>query len=630
MHCIVLVKQVPDVSNIPEDAWDREKGTLRRGLLDSILNPLDLHALSFARRITAGDPDAKTVYLTMGPPQAREVLADCISRAPGDAVLLTDRVMGGADTVATAYSLAMAVRRIERELLAGSRDYLIVTGMQSVDGDTAQVPPQLAEDLDIPQVAYAQDVRFEPELTFRRIGAEGTEDVVPLRFPALVTVTACTDTLYRSFHAARAARSATIHTWSAADVDAAPDWCGIKGSRTTVYRIFSPSEDRAKTCEMISDPAELVRKVRAKYRLATGGPAVNEEGAYELDGREATYRGGFWILAEREGDGIKSVSLELLGKTRELAAFLGEKVVAVLVGEDVGDLPAELIAHGADAVYAVEHPDLASFAPITYKAAVAALVREHRPQVMLFGATPMGRELAPRIAYACDSGLTADCTKLEIGDYAKGGQNLVGILKQTRPALGGNIMATIMTKDSPTQMATVRPGVFKVPPRDETRTGEVIRVNPDLTNDRAGVRVTPVESFVSKVSIRDAKIIVAGGHGIRNKADFDGLLQPLADGLGSALGDDAKVAASRHAVEDGYTTHDYQVGQTGQTVAPKLYVAVGISGAVQHVSGMQMSDTVVAINKDPRARIFNYADFGVVGDLETVVPQLVRAAQEAK
>ena len=155
MHCIVLVKQVPDVSNIPEDAWDREKGTLRRGLLDSILNPLDLHALSFARRITAGDPDAKTIYLTMGPPQAREVLADCISRAPGEAVLLTDRVMGGADTVATAYSLAQAVRRIERDLLGGSRDYLIVTGMQSVDGDTAQVPPQLAEDLGIVQVAYA-------------------------------------------------------------------------------------------------------------------------------------------------------------------------------------------------------------------------------------------------------------------------------------------------------------------------------------------------------------------------------------------------------------------------------------------------------------------------------------------
>jgi electron transfer flavoprotein alpha subunit len=629
MHCIVLVKQVPDVSNIPEDAWDREKGTLRRALLDSILNPLDLHALSFAKRITAGDPEAKTIYLTMGPPQAREVLADCISRAPGEAVLLTDRAMGGADTVATAYSLAQAVRRIERELLGGSREYVIVTGMQSVDGDTAQVPPQLAEDLAIDQVAYAQDVHLEPELTFRRIGAAGTEDVVPKRFPVLVTVTACTDTLYRSFHSARAARAATIHTWSAKDVEAAPDRVGIKGSRTTVYRIFSPSEDRAKTCEMVSDPAELLRRVQAKYRLASGGPAVNEEGAYALDGREPTYHGGFWALVEREGDGIKSVSLELLGKARELAAFLGEPVAAVLPGADAGDLPAELIAHGADVVYAIEHPALATFSPLPYRTAIAGLVREHKPQVMLFGATPMGRELAPRIAYACDSGLTADCTKLEIGDYAKGGQDLVAILKQTRPALGGNIMATIMTKDSPTQMATVRPGVFKVPPRDETRAGEVVSMTPDLGDSGEGVAISPVESFASKVSIRDAKIIVAGGHGIRTKADFDGLLGTLAQSLEQLLGDGAKVGASRHAVEDGYTSHDYQVGQTGQTVAPKLYVAVGISGAVQHVSGMQMSDTVVAINKDPRARIFNYADFGVVGDLETVVPELVRAAKEA-
>ena len=630
MHCIVLVKQVPDVSNIPEDAWDREKGTLRRGLLDSVLNPLDLHALTFARRITAADPEARTVYLTMGPPQAREVLVDCLSRAPGEAVLLTDRAMGGADTVATAYSLAQAIRRIETELFGGDRNYVIVSGMQSVDGDTAQVPPQLAEDLGIDQIAYAQDVHTDPVLKFRRIGAAGTEDVVPTRFPVLVTVTACTDTLYAGFAAARAARSSAIHTWSAADVGATPDKVGIKGSRTTVYRIFSPSEDRAKQCVMVADAADLVRRVQAKYRLATGGPAAHEEGAYALDGKEPTYRGEFWLLAEREGDGLKSVSLELLGKARELADLVGEKVGVVLPCDVAGDLPSELIGRGADAVYALEHPMLATFSPIPFKAAVAALVNERHPQVMLFGATPMGRELAPRIAYACDSGLTADCTKLEIGDHTKGGNALVGILKQTRPALGGNIMATIMTKDSPTQMATVRPGVFKIPPRDDARRGEVVRIVPDLPTDLVGPDVTAVESFVSKVNIRDAKIIVSGGHGIRSKGDFDRLLQPLAQSLEHLLGDEAKVGASRHAVEDGFRSHDYQVGQTGQAVAPKLYVAVGISGAVQHVSGMQMSDTVVAINKDPRARIFNYADFGIVGDLETVVPQLTRAAQEAR
>ena len=212
MDCIVLVKQVPDVANIPEDAWDRDKGTLRRAMLDSVLNPLDLQALTFAHRITERDPSARTVYLTMGPPQARDVLLDCIARVPGEAVLLTDRTFAGADTVATAYSLARAIERIDRELLDGKRDYAIVCGMQSVDGDTAQVPPQIAEDLGIEQIAYAEGLEPGPDLRIRRIGPEGTEIVRPLRTPVLLTVTACMDALYPSFHLERAARQTEIRT----------------------------------------------------------------------------------------------------------------------------------------------------------------------------------------------------------------------------------------------------------------------------------------------------------------------------------------------------------------------------------------------------------------------------------
>jgi len=627
MDCIVLVKQVPDVSNIPEDAWDTEKGTLKRSMLDSILNPLDLHALTFADRITRGDPKARTVFLSMGPPQAREVLIDCLSRVPGEAILLTDSAFAGADTGATAYSLACAIRRIEKELFGGDRDYVIVTGMQSVDGDTAQVPPQIAEELGIDHIAYAKGIQTDPEIRVRRIGAEGIEDVRPLRWPVLITVTACTDPLYRSFERTRDARSAVIPEWNAASVGADPSRTGLKGSWTQVYRLFSPSEDRPKTCEYIRNPAELIGKIAARYREAAPGAEVATEDAYVLGDREPSYRGEMWVFAEREGDGIRLVSLELLGKIRQLANSLGERVGAVLPCDAAGDLPARLIDAGADVVYVIEHPLLGSFDPIVHKKAIAALVRERRPQVMLFGASPLGRELAPRIAYACRSGLTADCTRLEIGDFSKGTVNLVGILKQTRPALGGNVMATIMTKDSPTQMATVRPGVFKVPPSDPAHTGEIVRMTADLDADDVGLEATPVESFASKVSIRDAEIIVSGGHGFRSRADFETYLRPLAEGLGSLLGASTKVAASRMAVEDGFTTHDYQVGQTGQTVQPRLYVAIGISGAVQHITGMQGSEIVVAINKDPKARIFNYADFGVVGDIETVVPELVRATE---
>ncbi len=629
MDRIVLVKQVPDVSNIPEDAWDRDKGTLRRALLDSVLNPLDLHALTFAQMMAGDDPAGHTVFMTMGPPQAREVLVECLSRVPGEAVLLTDSAFAGADTGATAYSLACAIRRVERELFGGRRDYVIVTGMQSVDGDTAQVPPQIAEELGIDHIAYAKGLETEPSLAIRRIAAEGVEDVRPVRWPVLVTVTACTDTLYRSFARARGARSAQIHEWNAASVEADPARIGLKGSWTQVYRLFSPSEDRPKTCEYLHDPAELIAKIAARYQQAAPGALVDADEAYQLDGNEPTYRGEFWVFAEREGDGIRSVSLELVAKARQLAASLGEKVGAVLPCEAAGDRPAQLIAAGADTVYVLEHPLLGSFDPLVHKKALADLVRERRPQVMLFGASPLGRELAPRVAYACRSGLTADCTRLEIGDFSKGSTNLVAILKQTRPALGGNVMATIMTKDSPTQMATVRPGVFKVPPPDPDRAGEILFLPVELSDADVGLEAIPVESFASKVSIRDAEIIVAGGHGFRSRADFETYLAPLAAGLGRLLGADTKVAASRMAVEDGFTTHDYQVGQTGQTVKPRLYVAIGISGAVQHITGMQGSEIVVAVNKDPKARIFNYADFGVIGDIETIVPELVRATEGA-
>jgi electron transfer flavoprotein alpha subunit len=624
LDCIVLVKQVPDVSNIPEDAWDREKGTLRRAMLDSILNPLDLQALTFARRITEATPGSRTIYLSMGPPQARETLIDCLSRVPGEAILLTDRAFAGADTVATAYSLACAIRRIEREILGGSRDYVIVTGMQSVDGDTAQVPPQIAEELGIEHIAYAKGVDVEPDLAVRRIGPQGTEIVRPLRYPVLVTVTACMDPLYRSFELAREARSGSVHEWSAQSVGADPHRTGLQGSRTQVYRIFSPSEERAKACEFVHEPAELIERIKTRYQAAGSRARAVEGEAYSLGGKTPTYTGEFWVLAEREGDGIRSVSLELLGKSRELAAGLGALVGAVLPCDDAADLPKELIAFGADKVYAIEHPLLGEFLPMPYKAAISRLVRERKPQVMLFGATPLGRELAPRVAYASSSGLTADCTKLEIGDYTKGSVSLVGVLKQTRPALGGNIMATILTKDSPTQMATVRPGVFRALPRDPSRIGEVIRLTADLPEDELRVRSLAVEAVASNVSIRDAEIVVAGGHGLRSKADFERYLKPLADGLGRLLGAEAKVGASRIAVEDGFTTHDRQVGQTGQTVQPRLYLAIGISGAVQHISGMQGSEIIVAINKDPKARIFNYADFGMVGDIETILPGLTR------
>lgn len=627
MNCIVLVKQVPDVSNIPEDAWDEEKGTLKRAQLDNVLNPLDLQALTFAREITGRDPSSRTVYLTMGPPQARETLLDCLSRVPGEAVLLTDRAFAGADTAATAYSLALAVRRIRNEFFDGSRDYVIVSGMQSVDGDTAQVPPQIAEDLGIEHIAYAQGLEFDPGLLVRRIGPTGTETVRPLLYPVLVTVADCLDPTYRSLHLARRARAGKIHEWSAKSVEAVPERIGLRGSHTVVSRIFSPSEDRGKACVMARDARELVEKVKLSFRQ---GPARSRGPAgpiYRLQGKTPTYRGEIWVFIEREKGAVNPVSYELLAKARELADQLGEKVGAVVAGASVAALADDLAAAGADRIYGLEHPRLESFLPLPFKQAISGLVEARRPQIMLFGATPLGRELAPRVAYATNSGLTADCTRLDIGDDSQGQRKLVAVLRQTRPALGGNIMATIMSRDSATQMATVRPGVMKALPRDSGRRGEFIPTVPDLDRIELRTEVVAVEEAAAGSSIRNAEILVSGGRGFKSKADFERYLNPLAGVCESFFGARTEISGSRMVVEEGFIPPDRQVGQTGQTVQPKVYFALGISGAVQQVSGMQNSGIIVAVNKDPRARIFNVADYGIVGDVETIVPALTKAME---
>lgn len=629
MNIIALVKQVPDVSNIPEDAWDREKGTLRRAALDTVSNPLDLQALTFACRLKDKFPGSRVLCLTMGPPQARAMLEDALSRGADEAVLLTDDKFAGADTPATAYALALAVRRIASEIFK-SGDYVLVAGMQSVDGDTAQVPPQVAEDLGVEHIAYVNGFEAAADGTLRvtRIGPEGLETIVPLKTPFLATLVNCLPAANRSFFRAREARTepGRVLTWNAQDVGAAPDRVGLKGSRTWVVRIFSSANERANPCVYPKSVDELLDLLEKAYRRGPSAGAA-AKAVYAAGGKKPSYSGEVWVYAEVRDGALAGVSLELLSKARELAAPFGAKVASVLLGEKVAGLAPRLIAAGADKVYVAEHPLLKEFLPIPFKKAMAALIISRRPQIVLFGATPLGRELAPRIAYAVGAGLTADCTGLEIGDHALGKAAYTAGLKQTRPALGGNIMATIMTKDSPFQMATVRPGVFPALPPDQSRSGEVIREVPDLDAADIRSRIAAREKVTHHVHLERARIIVSGGRGIGSRPEVEKSLKPLSEALACWLKDPAEVAGSRMAVEDGFIGHERQVGQTGQTVAPGLYVAVGISGAVQHITGMQNSSVIVAINRDPGARIFRYADFGLIGAFNEIVPRLTEAVR---
>lgn len=335
---------------------------------------------------------------------------------------------------------------------------------------------------------------------------------------------------------------------------------------------------------------------------------------------------GVFVFAQQVDSEITGVTYELIGKAHELAADLGTDVTAVVLGSDIKGLADELGAHGADKVIVVDKPELKEYTTEPYTQAMDAVIKEFKPEIVLYGATAIGRDLAPRISARVKSGLTADCTKLEIDPVADPDSGLHN-LRMTRPAFGGNIMATILIKKNRPQMATVRPGVMQKLEKDPTKKAEVIEFNPELPKNNKYVTVEEVVKEVKDaVDIMDAKILVSGGRGVGSKENFK-LLQDLADALGGT------VASSRACVDNGWTEKDIQVGQTGKTVRPNVYFAIGISGAIQHVAGMEESEIIIAINKDETAPIFDVADFGIVGDLNQILPLLtekIKADKEAK
>ncbi len=337
---------------------------------------------------------------------------------------------------------------------------------------------------------------------------------------------------------------------------------------------------------------------------------------------EVNRNGEVWVFAEQEDGQLSEVPLELLSKARELAETLSVPVAAVLLGDNVKALADELISYGADRVYVVEDPCLNHYQATSYNKVLCDLITDRKPQVCLYGATAIGRDLAPTIASAMKCGLTADCTDLQIGDHTPPGtkETHKNLMLQIRPAFGGNIIATIVNFDRWPQMATVREGVMAMPEVDASRTGEVIEVQADLDGIKLPLTLIETHRREKKVNLKAARIIVAGGAGVGSKENFR-LLWDLANCLGGAIG------GSRAAVDLGYVDNDHQVGQTGTTVRPALYIACGISGAVQHRAGMEDSAKIVAINSDPDAPIFSVAHYGIKGDLTEVIPRLIKAVR---
>jgi electron transfer flavoprotein alpha subunit len=333
--------------------------------------------------------------------------------------------------------------------------------------------------------------------------------------------------------------------------------------------------------------------------------------------------GEVWVFAEQHYGRLEDTPIELMSKARHLADTLGVKLSAALLGDNIKSLGAELIQHGADKVYLANHPQLGTYQTNSYAKVMCDLIHKHKPQIVLYGATVAGRDLAPRIASATKAGLTADCTDLQIGDHetAKDKKLHKNLLFQIRPAFGGNIIATIINLDRWPQMATVREGVMAPTEADPKRKGRIVEEKVKLNEHDLPVQILAEQKRPKKVDLKAARIIVAGGAGVGSKDNFK-LIWDLANCLGAAP------AATRAAVDLGFIDHDHQVGQTGTTVRPSLYIAVGISGQIQHQAGMSQSQKIVAVNSDPDAPIFNIAHYKIVGDLNTVVPMMIKAVKE--
>ncbi len=692
-HYIVLVKQVPDVTQITDNAFDPESGNLMRGKLPSVINELDSQAFAFARQMRCLDSSAETklIALSMGPPMAEDVLRYCLSRGADQAILLTDRVLGGADTWATANPLAFAIRKIVRDILNGSQDYYIVTGMQSVDGDTAQVPAQIAEELEVPCIAYATGIeRNHNQFEFTRIISGGSQVVTTKTMPAVVTVAKYEFTTFPTFADTRRANKTPLTVWSADDVK--PTAVGVKGSKTRVVRVFPPPKTSRK-CHKVENVSEFAELIKKSFNSGNGKSAASQridtqyllpakrqnpfDRRFECTDKESqvlidlakqlrglgvsdvsqitdsvretlvaaqgekkvpastldnmlsafrantpSYHGEVWVVAEHDGESVTNATLELTGKARELADSLDTRVGVALAGKKVSHMTGALIAGGADKVYVIEHDLLEPFDPAAHRKAVADLIEKHWPQIVLFAATPQGRVLAPMISYRVGCGLTADCTGLDIRDSSRKAE--IAVLMQTRPALGGNVMATICTKDSRCQMATARPGVMKKMEPDASRKGQIVTHSVSLTEQDVSLNILKTETGHGAVNFH-AGVIVSGGRGIPGKAVFDTLLNDLCGAVKKGLpGATVERGASRAAVEQGYIDRIHQVGQTGTAVGPEIYIALGISGAIQHMIGVANTRTIFAINNDPHAPILKQCDYYMIGNAEDLVPKLVQ------
>ena len=626
---ISLVKQVP----VPSEMRMGEDGLMDRTKAKSIINIDCQFGLEAGLQLKKQHPDARLIVCSMGPGSFETSLKAAIAMGYDEAFLLSDRKLGGSDTYATGLAISTMLKHLG--FTKDSKEpYIILAGRQTSDGDTAHVPSQVAENIGIPQATFVESVKSEGESSViaKRI-IEGGYQMMKLPMPCVISLTPTGIPPRKpSLSGAIKARNLKITTFGIDDIGLGTEKIGINGSPTIVAKVINMVSERPPiTLSEGHNEVSLVDSLIAN--LKKGGNVLQKKEAVEKketdrpDFPEKDFRNGasgIITWAEITNGNISRPSLELLTPARNLATQLGKdtKVMTLIIGKNVQPLAQTLIEHGSDEVIFVESDRLEEYLVLPFASIFTQVIKERNPEIALFAATTSGRELAPRIGMRTSSGVTADCTGLEIGEYVSKKEKVIftPILESRRPTYGESKLATILGFVCP-QVSTARAGTFEVPERVIGREGIVSTFKPELDEKDFVVEILKtVRGEGGLQNLFDADIIVSGGRG--TTTDSLGLIKALAEAL-KGQGINAEWACSRPVVDEGITEYARQVGQTGKTVRPKVYVAVGISGAIQHIAGMKEAGTVIAINQNPKASIFNNADFGIIGNYQDIIPELM-------
>ncbi len=626
---ISLIKQVP----LPSEMRMGEDGLMDRTKAKSIINIDCQFGLEAGLQLRKQYPEARLIVCSMGPGSFETSLRTAVSMGYDEAYLLSDRKLGGSDTYATGLAISTMLRHLgfRRD---SSEPFIILTGRQTSDGDTAHVPSQVAENMGLPQATFVESVKADGtgNLIVKRI-IEGGYQMLRLPIPCVISLTPTGIPPRKpSLSGAIRARNLKISTLGIADIGLGTEKIGINGSPTIVVKVVNIVSERPPVIMSEGhNEAELVDSLIANMKkgihITEKKEAEAKKETERPDFPEKDFRNGargIITWAEVTDGKISRPSIELLTPARNLARQLGNdtRVMTLIMGKNVRPLAQTLIEYGSDEVIVIENDKLDEYLVMPYSSVITQVIKERNPEIALFAATTSGRELAPRIGMKTDSGVTADCTGLSIGEYVDKKEKVIyrPILESRRPTYGESKLATILGFVCP-QISTARAGTFEIPERVAGRQGIISDFSPVLNDRDFVVEILKTERGEGGLhNLFEADIIISGGRG--TMVDNLALIKELANAL-VKQGINAEWASSRPVVDEGVVEYARQVGQTGKTIRPKIYIAVGISGAIQHLAGMKESETIIAIDHNPKAHIFHNADFGIVGEYTDILPELI-------